>query len=290
MNRTTALLVALLMALAGLSWAVAMHRREVAANTSVPTCCEPSGLETRPIHAMRDRDMGGAHGSLVRNLLDGPIQARCTLVSPDNIRAVPALPRQLVLAAREERVVAELRPIDPAQASRAAVACDAIVGDPRSSPSHQRAYGFPLPRGTPFTLDQGFDGRFSHDTPDSAYALDLGVPEGTPVLAARSGVVMQVEDAFRASGKDSARFGDRANYIRVLHDDGSMALYAHLAPHSLAVRPGARVVLGQRIARSGNTGYSTGPHLHFSVQRNVGMALHAIPFSVVGVNERDARR
>jgi murein DD-endopeptidase MepM/ murein hydrolase activator NlpD len=284
------LLAGLLLALLALCWAVLRHQREAAAATPVATCCEPAGLSAKPIHALRDRDFGGARETLVRNLLDGPIEARCSLVSPDNMRAVPALPRRLVLAAREERVVAELRPVDATRASRAAVACDAMVGDPRARPADRRTYGFPLPPGTRFTLDQGFDGRFSHDTPDSAFALDLGVPEGTPVLAARAGVVMQVEEAFRASGGDSARFGDRANFIRVLHDDGSMAVYAHLAPHSLAIRPGARVGAGQLLARSGNTGFSTGPHLHFSVQRNAGMALRSIPFNVAGVDPRMARR
>jgi murein DD-endopeptidase MepM/ murein hydrolase activator NlpD len=103
-------------------------------------------------------------------------------------------------------------------------------------------------------------------------------------------VVMQVEDDFRARGTDPKRFGDRANYVRVLHADGSMAVYAHLAPASLLRRPGDRVVVGQLIGKSGNTGYSTGPHLHFSVQRNVGMALHSIPFTVIGVDAREARR
>jgi len=290
MTRTHVLLLSLLLALLALCWAVARHRREAAATTPHATCCEPAGLEAKPIHAIRDREFGGARESLVRNLLDGPIEVRCTMVSPENMRAVPELPRRLVLGAGEEHVVAELRPVDTTLASRAAVACEAIVGDPRARPAERRTYDFPLPTGTHYTLDQGFDGRFSHDTPEGAYSLDFGVPEGTPVLAARAGVVMQVEDAFRTSGRDSARFGDRANFIRVLHDDGSMAVYAHLAPHSLAVRLGARVGTGQLLARSGNTGFSTGPHLHFSVQHNAGMALRSIPFSVAGVDPRKARR
>ncbi|MNF01722.1 Murein DD-endopeptidase MepM [compost metagenome] len=47
---------------------------------------------------------------------------------------------------------------------------------------------------------------------------------------------------------------------------------------SVSVREGQRINSGSLIARSGNTGNSTGPHLHFVVQRNVGLALESIPF------------
>ena len=251
---------------------------------------EPPGLEAQPIHAIRNRTTNGAEEYLVSNLVAGPIEVRCSLVSSGNVRSVPTLPRNLVLPALAEQPVAELHVLDPTRDARAAIACDAIVGDPRAHPPIARSYALPFPAGTHYTLDQGFDGRFSHDTADSRYALDFGVPEGTPVLAARDGVVMQVEDKFRGSGTDAARYGDRANYVRIVHADGSMAVYAHLAPDSMLRRPGDHVVVGQLVGKSGNTGFSTGPHLHFSVQRNVGMTLEAIPFGVVGVDPRVARR
>jgi murein DD-endopeptidase MepM/ murein hydrolase activator NlpD len=69
------------------------------------------------------------------------------------------------------------------------------------------------------------------------------------------------------------------NFVRILHDDGTMGVYLHLQRGSVKVQEGQRVSLGQPLARSGNTGNSTGPHLHFVVQRNVGMALESIPFS-----------
>ena len=263
------------------------HRNVGAAPDAVRP--EPTGLQAKPIHAMRDRDNNGAQQYLVSNLVAGPIEVRCSLVSAGNVRSVPPLPRNLVLPALSERAVAELHVLDPARDARAAVACDAIVGDPVARPAESHLYALPFPAGTQYTLDQGFDGHFSHDTADSRYALDFGVPEGTAVLAARDGVVMQVEDDFRGSGTDAARFGDRANYVRIVHDDGSMAVYAHLAPGSMLRRPGDRVVVGQLVGKSGNTGFSTGPHLHFSVQRNAGMALEAIPFGVVGVDPRAAR-
>jgi len=104
------------------------------------------------------------------------------------------------------------------------------------------------------------------------------VPVGTPVLAAREGVVMQVQVQFHGHGLDYAHDAGRANFIRILHADGSMALYAHLAENGALVHQGQHVETGQRIGLSGNTGYSTAPHLHFAVQVNRSMQLTSIPF------------
>jgi murein DD-endopeptidase MepM/ murein hydrolase activator NlpD len=102
------------------------------------------------------------------------------------------------------------------------------------------------------------------------------------VLAAREGVVMQIADDFRGAGLDLEKYGARANFVRVLHTDGSMGLYAHLAPESARVGPGARVRAGQVIGEVGSTGYSTGPHLHFVVQVNRGLKLESVPFRMQG--------
>src|SRR5690606_17614126 len=133
-------------------------------------------------------------------------------------------------------------------------------------------------------IDQGFDGEFSHDDEQNRYALDFAAAIGTPVLAARAGTVMQVEAGFRAGGVADRAQAGRANFIRVLHDDGSMALYAHLAPDGVLVRQGQQVRSGERIGLSGNTGYSTAPHLHFAVQVNRGMRLVSVPFRMRGVD------
>ena len=86
------------------------------------------------------------------------------------------------------------------------------------------------------------------------------------------------------SGADRGKFVDKANRVLVLHDDGTMSVYAHLQPNSIRVRRGGEVKRGQWIANSGNTGYSSGPHLHFVVQLNVGMALESLPFRFITPN------
>ncbi len=99
------------------------------------------------------------------------------------------------------------------------------------------------------------------------------MPEGTPIVAARAGMVVKVENDQSGRGKNPS-----GNFVRILHDDGTMGVYLHLMQGSVNVREGQRVLAGTALARSGNTGNSTGPHLHFVVQRNVGLALESIPF------------
>ena len=69
-------------------------------------------------------------------------------------------------------------------------------------------------------------------------------------------------------------------------NDGTFAVYAHLNWNSIRVRAGERVRAGQYIADSGNTGFSSGPHLHFAVQRNTGMRIEALPVVFEGPNSR----
>jgi murein DD-endopeptidase MepM/ murein hydrolase activator NlpD len=107
------------------------------------------------------------------------------------------------------------------------------------------------------------------------------------VYAARGGMVMEVIDEFRESGVDKSQYAERANWVRILHDDGTMSVYAHLKHKSARVRPGTRVSEGQMIAESGNTGLSTGPHLHFVVQKNANMDLVSLPFLFKNARGKD---
>jgi len=81
-----------------------------------------------------------------------------------------------------------------------------------------------------------------------------------------------------------ARDGEAANIIRIVHDDGTLSLYAHLNWNSIRVKPGDRVKAGQYIADSGNTGFTSGPHLHFSVQRNAGLEIESLPVVFKGAS------
>ncbi len=88
--------------------------------------------------------------------------------------------------------------------------------------------------------------------------IDMGTVIGTPVKAALSGVVVETGNTDAYKGCYS--YG---KWILIKHGNGLATLYAHLS--SVQVKAGERVRTGQIIAYSGNTGYSTGPHLHFTV-------------------------
>jgi murein DD-endopeptidase MepM/ murein hydrolase activator NlpD len=216
--------------------------------------------------------------AVVRNPLAGAIEVELRYTTRENIVADPELPLRVVIPAESERSIAVLRSADAAKPASFALEFGAVPGPPDASPDGSR-YRLPVDTGD-WRIDQGFGGRYSHTDPQSRYAIDLAVDEGTPVLAARDGVVMQVEDDFEGAGLDREKYGGRANHVRVLHADGTMAVYAHLSPESVAVRPSQRVRAGQRLGDSGNTGFSTGPHLHFAVQLNRGMELVSIPFEL----------
>ncbi len=68
----------------------------------------------------------------------------------------------------------------------------------------------------------------------------------------------------------------------VLHDDGTLGEYMHLAPAGVEVQPGTPVNRGDELALSGNTGYSTTPHLHFQVMTAAddGIAARSFPFKL----------
>lgn len=151
-----------------------------------------------------------------------------------------------------------------------------LPGDPEAVPDDV-AYLPPLPVGGLFKVTQGFRGRFSHQQEPNVYAIDIAMPVGTPIRATRAGTVMAVKDDYHM-GSPREFFADKANYVMVLHADGSIALYGHIMLGGALVKLGQQVAAGDAIARSGTTGFSTGPHLHFAIHANQGHRLKSVPF------------
>ena len=235
----------------------------------IPVAAEPGAVAR-----LRLETNHGRYLAFADNNLAGPIEVLLQSRG-GGFDSDPPLPARATVPARGSTLVAVL---DGSRGGE--LLMDSLPGDPSARP---RDYEYLLPlqqRG--FRIDQGFGGGFSHNDSQNRYAVDFAADIGTPVLAAREGVVMQVENDFAKAGLNRERYGGRANFIRILHDDGTMALYAHLREEGALVRVGQRVRVGQQIGLSGNTGFTTGPHLHFVIQVNRGMKLESLPFRMRG--------
>jgi murein DD-endopeptidase MepM/ murein hydrolase activator NlpD len=127
----------------------------------------------------------------------------------------------------------------------------------------KHVYQLPYAPGSKYKVTQAYGGTFSHKG-SNKYAIDWQMPEGTPVLAARDGVVVKTKDD-SSTGGGNIRFDPYNNYVLIRHDDGTLGHYCHLQKSGVCVKPGQLVHTGDMIARSGNTGFSSGPHLHFAV-------------------------
>ncbi|MCM3160970.1 M23 family metallopeptidase [Metabacillus litoralis] len=99
-------------------------------------------------------------------------------------------------------------------------------------------------------------GEVSQIHPTGHKGVDIGLNEGTPLKSISNGVIEQVYDGSSNIGKG----------VKIQFNDGSEGIYGHMS--SVSVKEGQYISDGQIIGLSGNTGHSTGPHLHFAMKEN----------------------
>ncbi|MBD1895741.1 SBBP repeat-containing protein [Coleofasciculus sp. FACHB-129] len=156
----------------------------------------------------------------------------------------------------------------------------------QSNPTPQNPLkGFRHPLLGAGTVTQGPGGSTSHNG-RAEYAIDFGVPKGTPVYAMRSGKVVGVRDIYpdTGGGQDKA---NQFNYVLIEHDNGYRSAYLHLQQDfndRVGLKVGDTVNAGQLIGYSGNSGWSTGPHLHVEVHKPTagGYFGQTVPFVIGG--------
>lgn len=137
------------------------------------------------------------------------------------------------------------------------------IGDVRNE--HDRNFVYELPFGPKetFIVSQGYNGRFSHRGEN---ALDFDMETGDKVFAARGGIVYKVIEKNSKSCHHSS-CQEFNNHITVYHSDGTFSEYSHLKYNGAVVKEGDKIETGDFIGYSGNTGWSSGPHLHFVVYK-----------------------
>lgn len=140
-----------------------------------------------------------------------------------------------------------------------------VLGLPGGRHDDNYVYALPYRKGESHQVSQGYFGTFSHNkgTPYE-YAIDFLMPEGTPVCAAREGIVVGSYGDSTVGGNDR-KYEFCGNVVSIKHSDGTYARYVHLQPHGNLVRVGQVVHKGDKIGLSGMTGFADRPHLHFFV-------------------------
>jgi len=233
--------------------------------------------ENKPPVIVRKQELSNSVQYFAHNRLGGPVQFYFELLRQDNVTSSRKLPATIILPAQKEILIAEIKQKNRFAGWSFKMSYESVPGSPNIKSHSQQHYQLPFRKSASYYVTQGFNGRFSHNSDYSRYAVDLGMPEGSAVHAVKAGMVMNINKDFNIGGTKE-KLLSKANVLRILHADGTMAIYAHLQPDSVQVRIGQKIKSGQFIARSGNTGYSTGPHLHFAIEKNIDMQLTSIPF------------
>ena len=218
------------------------------------------------------------------NHYPGPIEVAVDWEQQADLVASPTLPHRFVIEPGKSDTLFSINAVGQAISQTFTLQYQYVVGRPLPNYTSHTPYLPPLAPGNRFLITQAFNGEFSHNDAQNRYAVDIMMPINTPIHAARAGTVLEVENDYFKSGTQQA-YANQANSISILHDDGSMAIYAHLALEKALVQPGLWVNAGALIGYSGNTGFSSGPHLHFAVQVNRGMELVSVPFQFIDARQ-----
>jgi murein DD-endopeptidase MepM/ murein hydrolase activator NlpD len=226
---------------------------------------------------------GDGHRIVAHNNGPAPISVKVSITDSQNITPDRPLPIYAVVPPGGGTLyLAHIRPAIAGTGYTFRTQSSWILGDFNARQSPDAIYRLPYQDGMTFRIGQAFGGPITtHTAPDSQHAVDIGMPQGTPIVAARDGVVIYTE-ANQIYGGQSPDMMTKANEVRIQHIDGTIAIYAHLAYGGVYVYPGQKVVAGTQIGLAGSTGYSSGPHLHFAVQTveqtGNGLTMVSLPF------------
>jgi len=147
------------------------------------------------------------------------------------------------------------------------------IGDPSLDVDENFPYLLPYKHGERLRVGQGNNGSGTHK---GINAIDFNLDIGDSIYAARGGLVIEVKENSNTGG-NAPKFEPYGNFIKVYHDDGTLGSYVHLKQNGSLVQKGDKIEKGQLIGISGNTGWSSGPHLHFMVTQNLDFKNYTLP-------------
>ena len=206
---------------------------------------------------------------IAKNQGPATISVKLIVTEANNITSSQEWPLYITVKAYSDLQIAQVFAKDKTRRSSFKFSYMFALGDFNARPDPAALYRMPYLAGRKFIIGQAPGGEITtHTTPDSKYAIDIPMPENTLIVAARSGKVIEVVSE-NSVGNEKQEFMDKANYISVLHDDGTIATYAHLTFGGVSVKRGQIVREGDLIGYAGSTGFSSGPHLHFAVTHTV---------------------
>ncbi len=214
----------------------------------------------------------------VSSLYPGPVEVEFQLTKAVNVLSDPPLPARFVIPAGQEVRTFALRAAQPDESMSYAYKFAFTPGDPAAQHLPPGPYLPPFQKGQRFRVGNGFNSEAVQQDPYNAYGVSILMPPGTQICAARAGILTEIgEQSFRRQTAEGIT-EERTELIRILHDDGTMSVYANLQPGSVPFSPGTRISAGQGIAVLGNLSLSGAFSLFFIIQKNAGMKTVSLPF------------
>ena len=191
-----------------------------------------------------------------------PVSVDFSFIAENMNSTLPTKSVSVIPAQSKKFLLTTLKTIDPKKPTHFDYTAYYVLGAVNADFKEKNiSYTLPFALNKAHSIFQGYEGKFSHQ---NAKSLDFSLKIGESVFAARAGLIVQViiNNNKNCLTKECAKFN---NKITILHSDGSLAEYVHLKQNGSVVKVGDHVSEGQLIGYSGNTGWSKGPHLHFSV-------------------------
>lgn len=179
-----------------------------------------------------------------------------------NMKSSQGINFHIVIPAQSLKTeITTLAPIDEYKTVKFSYNTRTLRGDVNMVPDEDHVYDLPYKKGTSYNVMQGYNGSSTHR---NINALDFSLKMGDEVYASRAGKVVRVVE-HNTRHCLQPQCADYNNVIQIYHKDGSFADYAHLQKNGSIVNVGDAVEAGELIGYSGNTGFASGPHLHFNV-------------------------